>query len=100
MSSVLDESGKPHQHCIRTSHAEQNAVAQAARFGTTLEGATLYCKMEPCQMCAKMIIAAGIKRVVCNKRYHAADMTREMFAKAGVELAVLKDEMEKYPNMS
>lgn len=99
MMKILDEKGEPHQHCIRTSHAEQNAICQAARNGVNLQGATLYCKMEPCQMCAKMVLSAGIMRVVCEKRYHGAGMTRDMFMKAGVEMDVLNDELETYANM-
>ena len=45
-------------------HAEQNAIVQAARLGSSIEGATLYCTHQPCVICAKMIINAGIVRVV------------------------------------
>ena len=86
------------QEICRGLHAEQNAIIQAALHGISTKGATLYCKMEPCLDCAKMIINAGIKRVVCEKRYHAAQQTREFFKQAGVELVVLKDEVEKYEN--
>ncbi|MEM4255283.1 MAG: cytidine/deoxycytidylate deaminase family protein [Candidatus Norongarragalinales archaeon] len=98
MKTVYDEDGHAKQHCVRTTHAEQNAIVQAARHGVSIEGATLYCKMEPCLDCAKMIINAGIKRVVAEKKYHAAALTREYFAKAGVLLEVLHDETEDYPN--
>ncbi len=98
MSEVYDESGNKSQHCIRTTHAEQNAMIQAARFGISLEGAIIYCKMEPCHVCAKMIINAGIKRVVAEKRYHAAHLTRQIFQEAGVQLDVLYDEVEQYTN--
>ena len=84
------------QHCVRTLHAEQNAIIQAARFGIPLEGATLYCKMTPCRTCAMILINAGIKRVVCEKRYHADEDTIKMFAQAGVELEILNNEFEKY----
>jgi dCMP deaminase len=90
--------GKKSMHCIRTSHAEQNAICQAAKFGTSIDGATLYCKMEPCYTCAKMIINSGIKRVVAEKKYHAAERTRDVFKKAGVKLEYLNDEVEKYDN--
>lgn len=91
-----DESGELHEHCVRTIHAEQNAIAQAARIGVSLAGATLYCRMEPCPVCARMIIAVGIKRVVCQAKYHAASLTREMFKQVGIQLDVLKDEVQKY----
>ena len=98
MKTITHEDGKISQHCTRTSHAEQNAVCQAAKLGIALEGSTIYCKMEPCATCAKMIINAGIKRVVCGKRYHAAEETRELFRQAGVQLEAIKEEVLEYDN--
>ena len=94
--SVTHTDGAVTQHCMRTTHAEQNAIVQAAKLGVALEGSSLYCKMEPCAVCAKMIINAGIKRVVAEKKYHTAQETRELFQQAGVQLDVLYDEVEKY----
>ena len=88
-------SGERHELC-RGLHAEQNAIIQAARFGIPLEDATLFCKMTPCRTCAMIIINAGIKRVVCEKRYHADADTIEMFKQAGIELSIMNDEVEKY----
>jgi dCMP deaminase len=99
MRKVIDEDGQVRQHCMRTIHAEQNAINQAAKFGISIRDATLYCKMEPCRNCAMSIVAAGIKKVVCEKHYHAADDTREIFSKCDVELIVLKNEVETYENM-
>jgi dCMP deaminase len=96
MRKVIDENDKISQHCVRTLHAEQNAIIQAARFGISLEGATLYCKMTPCRTCAMMIINAGIKRVVCEKRYHADEDTIGMFQQANVELTIMNNVVEKY----
>lgn len=96
MHTVYDEEGKKSLHCVRTSHAEQNAIAQAARFGTAINGGTIYCKMEPCYTCAKMIINSGIVRVVAEMQYHAASLSREVFKKAGVELVVLNTKVEEY----
>ncbi len=98
--TVIHEDGSKSQHCIRTTHAEQNAIAQAARVGTALDGATLYCKMTPCYTCAKMIINAGIKRVVCEKDYHAGARSKEIFAEAGIKFKLLKNEMTTYANMT
>lgn len=98
MRKVFDDAGNITQHCVRTLHAEQNALLQAAKFGTAVEGATLYCKMTPCRICAMMIINAGIKRVVCEKRYHDDKGTIELLKQAGVELVVMNDEIEKYDN--
>lgn len=55
--------------CKIAVHAEANVVAFAARYGTALEGATLYVTMEPCIQCAKLLINAGIKRVHFRGRY-------------------------------
>lgn len=99
MKKMIDDNDKITQHCTRTTHAEQNALNQAARFGIVLDGSTLYCKMEPCASCAKSIIGSGIKKVICEKKYHAADETRDMFSKSGIELVVLNDQFEKYENM-
>lgn len=99
MHTVIHEDGSQTRHCIRTSHAEQNAIANAARFGISLEGATLYCHMAPCYVCAKMIINAGIKRVVCNLDYHGAKRGKEIFKECGVKFEQVKDEMQKYADM-
>jgi len=98
LRDVIAPDGSVSEHCIRTIHAEQNAICQAAKFGISLNASTLYCSMEPCFTCAKMIVNCGIKRVVCNKRYHAGADTRELFKKAGVELKVLSEEIERYEN--
>lgn len=98
LKKVYDEKGGDHQHCVRTTHAEMNAIVQAARFGVAIDGGTIYCKMEPCLDCAKAIINAGIKRVVCDKKYHGAHLTREFFKTAGVKLEVLNDTVEEYDN--
>jgi dCMP deaminase len=55
--------------------------------------------MEPCRVCAMSIVGAGIKKVVCEKRYHASRETKEIFERCGVELVVLRDEVEQYENM-
>jgi dCMP deaminase len=99
MNTVIHEDGHKTQHCIRTSHAELNAIANAARFGVSLEGATLYCHMTSCYTCAKMIINAGIKRVVCNMDYHVSERSKEIFKEAGVEYKLVNSEMQKYENM-
>ena len=72
-------SGERHELC-RGLHAEQNAIIQAAKHGTSIEGSTLYCNTMPCIICSKMVINAGIKRVVYLSGYPdqlAEDMIRE-----------------------
>lgn len=98
MHTVIHEDGTKTQHCIRTTHAEQNAICEAARMGTALNGATLYCKMTPCYVCAKMIINAGIKRVVAAQDYHAGTRSKEIFKDAGVEYVLLDDKITEYTN--
>ena len=85
-------------HCVRTVHAEQNAICQAARRGIALDGATLYCRMTPCRTCAMLIINCGIKRVVCEKKYHAGEESEEMFKQAGIKLEFFCEDILKYNN--
>lgn len=66
-------------------HAEQNAIIQAARLGVSIDGATLYCTHQPCSLCAKMIINAGIKRVVYENGY-PDEFTLTLFDEAGIVL--------------
>ncbi|MCC7355840.1 MAG: cytidine/deoxycytidylate deaminase family protein [Anaerolineae bacterium] len=56
-------------HCVRTLHAEQNAIIQAALHGVSVEGGTIYVTHQPCLTCAKMIINAGLMRVVYAGNY-------------------------------
>lgn len=96
MKRVLDEDDSEREHCVRTIHAEQNAICQAARYGLSLQGTTLYCSMEPCRVCATLIASVGIQRVVAKRRYHAGQDSRELLRLAGVELAVLVESVESY----
>lgn len=96
MREVIDENGKHTQHCMRTVHAEENAILQAARNGVSIKGATLYCTMTPCYRCAMQIVQVGIVRVVANKRYHAGHLSEDLFDKAGIELVILNNEVEQY----
>ena len=98
LKKVTHPNGTVTQHCVRTVHAEQNAICQAARLGIALENATLYCKMTPCRTCAMLIINCGIKRVVCEKKYHAGAESEEMFEQAGVKIDFFSNEVEKYEN--
>jgi dCMP deaminase len=81
-------SGEQQQVC-RAVHAEQNAIIQAASHGATLDGATIYCGFYPCIICTKMIVNAGITRVVFRKRY-PNELGDEIFKMAGVELVQLE----------
>ncbi|HOF93978.1 MAG TPA: dCMP deaminase family protein, partial [Clostridia bacterium] len=66
-------------------HAEQNAIIQAAKLGVSIDGATLYCTHQPCVICAKMIINAGIRRVVYAEGY-PDEFSVDLMSQAGVLL--------------
>ena len=76
--------------CIRTLHAEQNALMQAALHGVSTQGATLYGTCRPCHVCARMVVAAGIKRVVFAGP-PPEGWGLEVLEKAGVELVQMSD---------
>jgi dCMP deaminase len=98
MKKIVHDNGSVTQHCVRTVHAEQNAICQAAKRGIELNQGTLYCRMTPCRTCAMLIINCGIERVVCEKRYHAGGESEAMFREAGVQLEYFVDEVLKYDN--
>lgn len=98
IKEIKHEDGRTTKHCLRTSHAEQSAICQAAKMGIPIKDSTLYCQMTPCPTCAKMIINSGIKRVVCENHYHAEKETLGLFKNAGIKLEVLNDEVQKYFN--
>ena len=93
---MTHEDGSVTQHCVRTVHAEQNAICQAAKLGISLNGATLYCRMTPCRTCAMLIINCGIKRIVCEYRYHAGAESEALFLEAGLELNYVNQEVLEY----
>ena len=78
-------------HCIRTVHAEQNAILQAALNGVSTRGATIYVTCQPCNACAKMLINAGIVRVVFDGDYPDA-FAMELFRESGMEVMRLRPE--------
>ncbi|MDD4395451.1 MAG: cytidine/deoxycytidylate deaminase family protein [Bacteroidales bacterium] len=96
MKKTVHEDGTTTEHCVRTVHAEQNAICQAAKLGIALQDSTLYCRMTPCRVCAMLIINCGITRVVCEKKYHAGAESEEMFQKAGVTLEFFSTDIMQY----
>jgi len=96
MKKMIHEDDTVTMHCVRTVHAEQNAICQAAKLGISLRGSTLYCRMTPCRTCAMLIINCGIVRVVCEKKYHSASESEEIFKIAGITLEYASDEVLKY----
>ncbi len=85
-------SGTRQEMCYAT-HAEQNAIIQVARLGISTEGATLYCTHQPCNMCAKMIVNAGISRVVYEQGY-PDPFAVEILTEGGVLLEKYAEEQE------
>ncbi|MCX7921033.1 MAG: cytidine/deoxycytidylate deaminase family protein [Clostridia bacterium] len=77
-------SGQRHELC-RAIHAEQNAIVQAAYSGTSVEGGTLYVTHQPCVLCAKMAINAGIKKIVFRGEYPDS-LATELLDEAGIEV--------------
>lgn len=77
-------SGERHELC-RGLHAEQNAIIQAARHGINIEASILYCTTMPCIICTKMLINAGITKVVYAEGY-ADDLAREMISETGIKV--------------
>lgn len=86
-------SGERHELC-RGLHAEQNAIIQAALYGVNIEGGTLYCTNQPCSICAKMLINAGIKEIVMESGY-PDQMARNFFEEADIEVRALKRSKKK-----
>jgi dCMP deaminase len=96
LKKMLHDDGNVTTHCVRTVHAEQNAICQAAKCGISIDGATLYCRMTPCRTCAMLIINCGIVRVVCQRRYHDGADSEAMFKEAGIKLEFICDEVQQY----
>ena len=82
-------SGERHELC-RGLHAEQNAIIQAAHYGINIDGSIIYVTNQPCMICAKMLINAGIKKVIIKEGY-PDKMAREFLDAAGIEV-IIKDE--------
>lgn len=84
--------GQRHELC-RGLHAEQNAIIQAAYLGQSIAGGTLYCTHQPCVICTKMIINAGIQRIVVKEGY-PDELAGEMLQEAGLTVEILSASAE------
>ena len=85
--SSLDDvvkGGQRGAHCIRTTHAEMNALLFAARNGIATYGTEMYVTHTPCLTCAKAIITAGVQRVVWGQNYGDIQATKKLLSKAGI----------------
>ncbi|MDH5750862.1 MAG: cytidine/deoxycytidylate deaminase family protein [Deltaproteobacteria bacterium] len=76
--------------CIRTIHAEQNAIAWAAREGISLMGGTLFCTLFPCQSCAKLIMQTGIMQVTAEYDYHSSQPSKDLFDAVGISYRIIR----------
>lgn len=81
-------SGERHELCIAV-HAEQNAIIQAACLGIPIEGSTLYCTTQPCIICTKMLINAGVKRIVTREGY-PDQLSLSLLQESGIQMEVLR----------
>ncbi|MBC5825703.1 MAG: cytidine/deoxycytidylate deaminase family protein [Candidatus Eremiobacteraeota bacterium] len=70
-------------HCLRSTHAEQNAIVQAAKYGIPIAGSTVYCTDRSCLTCAKLLINAGVEKIVFEHEYLDGP-AMEMLAEAGI----------------
>jgi len=86
-------SGERHELC-RGVHAEQNAVIQAAIYGISLQGASVYCTNQPCVICSKMIINAEISNIYIEEEY-PDQLAQEMLQEAGIEMYKITDNQIK-----
>lgn len=77
-------SGEKHELC-RAIHAEQNAVVQAAKYGSSIDGSIVYCTHQPCVLCAKILINAGCTEIVFRDAYPDT-LSEQMIAEANVGL--------------
>ncbi len=85
-------SGERHEIC-RGIHAEQNGIIQAALHGVSTQGAVLYCTPQPCVQCAKMLINAGVERIVFRGGY-PDPLARELLCEAGIVVEQWKENQE------
>ena len=81
-------SGQRHELCMAL-HAEQNAIIQAASMGHAIEGGTIYITHQPCVICAKMIVNAGIQRIVVREGY-PDELALEILDEAGLKVEKLE----------
>jgi len=77
-------------HCVRASHAEMNAIAQAALHGVSIKGATLYTTDKPCLICSKLLINSGVTKIVYTSEY-PDEIADQMLQGAGIEVVAYRE---------
>lgn len=85
-------SGQRHEIC-RGLHAEQNAIIQAARYGINISDSVVYVNTQPCVVCAKMLINAGVTEIVYSNPY-PDELSKQLLAESGVKLREFKRDQE------
>ena len=92
MTMVGVPSGQRHEIC-RGLHAEQNALLQAARYGINIEGASIYITTQPCVVCAKMLINAGISEIIYQNPY-PDELSMELLKESGIKMRIFDGQTE------
>ena len=88
--------GREVEHCVRTVHAEQNAICNAALNGISLKGCTVYVSFTPCRVCAMMLVQLQTTRVVCNQKHSMATVGDEILRQAGIKVEYITTQQIKY----
>ncbi len=83
-------------HCIRTIHAEQNALLQCARFGVATQGADIYVTHLPCLSCTKSIVQAGIAHIYYEESYRPDAYANELLSIAGIPIIQVKSNLSRF----
>lgn len=96
IKKTIHEDGTITEHCVRTVHAEQNAICQAAKRGVSIDGSTIYMKLAPCRTCAMLLINCGIKRIVAEYKYQAGTESEKMLKRAKIKLEFINNEIVEY----
>lgn len=87
---------KVSQHCVKTSHAEVNALIQCARYGPSCDGSILYCTMFPCYDCAKSIVNAGVREVHSIFDYQKASRSKVLFDMVEIKWSIRENRLAQY----
>ena len=90
-------------HCVRTIHAEMNAILQCAKFGESTDNAEIYVTDFPCLQCTKMLLQAGITKINYLRNYHNNDYAQKLIQLKNIELHKIKltqSDMDRVPFQS
>ena len=86
-------------HCLRTVHAEANALLQCAKFGVATNNTAIYCTHFPCIQCTKQLIQAGVSQLFYEDDYHNHDLAVQLLEEAGIEIKQVKLEQIAVSNL-